>query len=226
MVAVMRLPVGLHPRSHGENVIDDGEARTGGGSSPLKRGKRPASDRGHGTAGLIPAHAGKTVTRFCPRCHARAHPRSRGENDRYGIVTERKEGSSPLTRGKHRSDVPNGNVQGLIPAHAGKTGEGVEAGGGVGAHPRSRGENVVRPGATILEPGSSPLTRGKPVQATAVVIAGRLIPAHAGKTHQTRDMKQRYRAHPRSRGENLITVSVFIVRSGSSPLTRGKRADH
>ena len=73
------------------------------------------------------------------------------------------------------------------------------------AHPRSRGENVVRPGATILEPGSSPLTRGKRVLACEGCVPERLIPAHAGKTIESEIMPEPGR--------------------GSSPLTRGKHPD-
>ena len=54
------------------------------------------------------------------------------------------QGSSPLTRGKQPLSKVGASDQGLIPAHAGKTGrvEGVQF--AVGAHPRSRGENRVR----------------------------------------------------------------------------------
>ena len=70
-----------------------------------------------------------------------AHPRSRGENERYGIVTERKEGSSPLTRGKLPVVLEVPDRSRLIPAHAGKTPEGALLMSGDRAHPRSRGEN-------------------------------------------------------------------------------------
>ena len=50
---------------------------------------------------LIPAHAGKTrAASPCPTSHP-AHPRSRGENVKVSVVAETKNGSSPLTRGKH-----------------------------------------------------------------------------------------------------------------------------
>ena len=49
-----------------------------------------------------------------------------------------------------------------------------------------------------------------------------LIPAHAGKTSRAAATADRYAAHPRSRGENLIASSSMRRRSGSSPLTRGK----
>ena len=51
-------------------------------------------------------------------------------------------GSSPLTRGKPPHGAPPGTSVGLIPAHAGKTVEGVGAARPVTAHPRSRGENT------------------------------------------------------------------------------------
>ena len=52
------------------------------------------------------------------------------------------------------------------------------------------------------KPGSSPLTRGKPLSFSLLGFGGRLIPAHAGKTDEV---------------YTLIKDGV-----GSSPLTRGK----
>ena len=182
MVAVMRLPVGLHPRSHGENVIDDGEARTGGGSSPLKRGKRPASDRGHGTAGLIPAHAGKTVPQGPRRSVSRAHPRSREENYAGASDVLRRNGSSPLTRGKRHACSARPVRDRLIPAHAGKTSPIRTRQSPSGAHPRSRRENKQLLVAAASQRGSSPLTRGKRDHRRYRDRSPGLIPAHAGKT--------------------------------------------
>ena len=69
-----------HPRSRGENAEDRQEALKKMGSSPLTRGKQAGARNGHGSGGLIPAHAGKTSS-TCTRCsRTRAHPRSRGEN--------------------------------------------------------------------------------------------------------------------------------------------------
>ena len=70
--------------------------------------------------------------------------------------------------------------------------------------------------------GSSPLTRGK-LNATGPALTGTgLIPAHAGKTTSYAGNLTVFRAHPRSRGENLRTGSPCAERGGSSPLTRGK----
>ena len=51
----------------------------------------------------------------------------------------------------------------------------------------------------------------------------RLIPAHAGKTVTAYSRACQSAAHPRSRGENPRREAAARSRSGSSPLTRGKR---
>ena len=152
---------------------------------------------------LIPAHAGKTLSGLAPDGAAWAHPRSRGENEKAGIPASLGSGSSPLTRGKHlrwRGSQPGAA---LIPAHAGKTTTPTPAATYEPAHPRSRGENG-RGGARMpVRWGSSPLTRGKRVDAVSVCVESGLIPAHAGKTPA------------------LVTMDE--IWKGSSPLTRGKR---
>ena len=71
--------------------------------------------------------------------------------------------------------------------------------------------------------GSSPLTRGKRKEAHLAHGRVWLIPAHAGKTVEARDVSTHDRAHPRSRGENWSVLQEIIAFEGSSPLTRGKR---
>ena len=132
------------------------------------------------------------------------------------------EGSSPLTRGKHGQPVVDLIINGLIPAHAGKTQSSSAWSGRAWAHPRSRGENVFKGGADQMKAGSSPLTRGKLAVGIIAFGIGGLIPAHAGKTTPKTKPPQLKRAHPRSRGENVFQVMRIWPRSGSSPLTRGK----
>ena len=193
------------------------------GSSPLTRGKHSRRRRQLFDRGLIPAHAGKTLWLRRTRTAWRAHPRSRGENAKAAPRRPKAAGSSPLTRGKPLAASEARALQRLIPAHAGKTARVSILPSHASAHPRSRGENGQRINVAQPRVGSSPLTRGKPVAGLAHEHTRGLIPAHAGKTALTRCVSSVRKAHPRSRGENLITVSVFIVRSGSSPLTRGKR---
>ena len=213
------------------------------GSSPLTRGKRRSLIRSVVEVRLIPAHAGKTSSGSTTLSPVWAHPRSRGEN--YDPISDGIfwEGSSPLTRGKHwwltlpRSlarliPAHAGKTQwldsqkwsvGLIPAHAGKTptrsGQSVQS----AAHPRSRGENVERGHEVANGQGSSPLTRGKPVPSLRTPPADGLIPAHAGKTSPAKTPERSTGAHPRSRGENVMSWAIHVIAGGSSPLTRGKR---
>mgnify|MGYP000996962147 CR=1 FL=1 len=90
------------------------------------------------------------------------------------------------------------------------------------AHPRSRGENSSREVASRVLIGSSPLTRGKPHPMAPRTAGGRLIPAHAGKTHGLPPQMMSTGAHPRSRGENAFGITTCRAAPGSSPLTRGK----
>ena len=172
------------------------------GSSPLTRGKHPA--RGHVVEqeGLIPTHAGKTRGPGRARTRWGAHPHSRGENVRALAFMVPIVSSSPLMRGKLRVARTGQVVDGLIPAHAGKTLPGKASTRPHRAHPRSRGENRALRGGRALPLGSSPLTRGKLDQRRTTARLRGLIPAHAGKTTFAPICVSAPRAHPRSRGEN------------------------
>ena len=211
-----------HPRSRGENSCGRRVLLPGRGSSPLTRGKRYFCGARRATAGLIPAHAGKTRDPARRELKRRAHPRSRGENDIFGNVDGGRLGSSPLTRGKHEAGATKTLRIGLIPAHAGKTLAERGREGHPAAHPRSRGENNRMSEAEQNRVGSSPLTRGKLPAPSASWICTGLIPAHAGKTSASTRTTPRARAHPRSRGENAGTAVFPPTTQGSSPLTRGK----
>ena len=177
-----RLTPRAHPRSRGENPSFTAPPRPENGSSPLTRGKRQAAQVIQRRRRLIPAHAGKTSSRRSAATSRRAHPRSRGENSAAGSPIRTSWGSSPLTRGKRLNRVAVFVNQGLIPAHAGKTGATIQSVSQTMAHPRSRGENGRSPPLVHDSRGSSPLTRGKR-SIGADSIGGRgLIPAHAGKT--------------------------------------------
>ena len=155
--------------------------------------------------GLIPAHAGKTRSGRREVQQRRAHPRSRGENSQAEEALRPRTGSSPLTRGKLVEAGHAGAKCGLIPAHAGKT--------------------LTPAGRLVIDGGSSPLTRGKLDGAGPVGVGLGLIPAHAGKTRHMLIIFLMTRAHPRSRGENLIVTCARASAAGSSPLTRGKHQE-
>ena len=193
------------------------------GSSPLTRGKPRLTTSEHEVCRLIPAHAGKTSALLYLNSASRAHPRSRGENIGRKKNSRKLRGSSPLTRGKPVVGSGDGVGVGLIPAHAGKTTSRRLQASAPRAHPRSRGENSPRYSGAAPAAGSSPLTRGKQNTMTTYRRKGRLIPAHAGKTNKYGARLSRTTAHPRSRGENPGSGMPSWFRSGSSPLTRGKR---
>ena len=133
-----------------------------------------------------------------------------------------KNGSSPLTRGKPVRRSRSRRRRRLIPAHAGKTPLSSAWSGKAWAHPRSRGENRAFDVLAVGRMGSSPLTRGKLDAEGPPALRGRLIPAHAGKTHPTQHQRRTAWAHPRSRGENASATPCTARTRGSSPLTRGK----
>ena len=173
-----------HPRSRGENFTAEVITALGGGSSPLTRGKPRPVLSSLKQSGLIPAHAGKTLSRRSKPPPPSAHPRSRGENASIDAKAAELGGSSPLTRGKPRRRRPVHGRCRLIPAHAGKTPRPAARPCRLRAHPRSRGENGVECGELTVEGGSSPLTRGKHSDAQMRVDLEGLIPAHAGKTRR------------------------------------------
>ena len=173
--------------------------------------------------GTYPRSRGKTsIVQGTTRYTGDSSPLTRGKpGDELSDLRPR--GPSPLTRGKHSLAAPNAPPGGLIPAHTGKTSGRSTSTGTPTAHPRSRGENSIPFITRIMDGGSSPLTRGKRLSCRRASWRGGLIPAHAGKTRKVRQDAPKRRAHPRSRGENVIVSVLADTKRGSSPLTRGKR---
>ena len=89
------------------------------------------------------------------------------------------------------------------------------------AHPRSRGEHLMRSALSCVIGGSSPLARGTRCPAWGWDVAYRLIPARAGNTINQARSGFRFAAHPRSRGEHMSLPSARRAACGSSPLARG-----
>ena len=160
--AVYEIARAAHPRSRGENIARAIALSAPCGSSPLARGKRDPFPRRLKGRRLIPARAGKTQVQWSL---AIAPP-----------------GSSPLARGKRSAQPVRGRQQWLIPARAGKTVDDPLSRLARGAHPRSRGENVVGAPFAVVVAGSSPLARGKLNDHLQTFGSLGLIPARAGIT--------------------------------------------
>ena len=90
-------------------------------------------------------------------------------------------------------------------------------------HPRLRGELTSRGLPFMVVIGSSPLTRGTLAFDDASYSAARSIPAYAGNSAQGKARNLLRSVHPRLRGELAVVTAQRIVKSGSSPLTRGTR---
>ena len=151
---------GAHPRSRGEHERPEFMVIPVVGSSPLTRGARLECLLCGGRRGLIPAHAGSTISRYRCGPGPGAHPRSRGEHSPTLRSNCFSTGSSPLTRGARNVCVWRVQCGGLIPAHAGSTFLVMTRWRGWRAHPRSRGEHFGAWTVNWPEGGSSPLTRG------------------------------------------------------------------
>ena len=213
-----------HPRACGENDSQRGTCRVKWGSSPRMRGKPYQLVPQARGRGLIPAHAGKTNSRFPHFYDCPAHPRACGENGWSAINNRRRLGSSPRMRGKLPFVTARGAFTRLIPAHAGKTPDTQNGTCAVGAHPRACGENFLSIALSCRLRGSSPRMRGKRRGSGKTVGRRRLIPAHAGKTPTRRRTCLRLWAHPRACGENHRWGEVSGDVPGSSPRMRGKRS--
>ena len=189
------------------------------------RGKRHPRRKAAVCAGLIPAHAGKTIYRDFHYLGRWAHPRACGENSQPVEGIQCLPGSSPRMRGKRKSHASTGPPGGLIPAHAGKTHSPLTTSYMLTAHPRACGENY-RPDAEIVPMlGSSPRMRGKLSARCRDRANVGLIPAHAGKTSSRRVEHRGEWAHPRACGENRLPLIQALAPHGSSPRMRGKRRD-
>ena len=88
-------------------------------------------------------------------------------------------------------------------------------------HPRIRGEHIKISVTADTKKGSSPHTRGAPLDVQAGLTRGGIIPAYAGSTSTMPGMRPVRPDHPRIRGEHLSVPGAFPLLYGSSPHTRG-----
>ena len=92
-------------------------------------------------------------------------------------------------------------------------------------HPRIRGEHQRRPRRQETVLGSSPHTRGAQRPEHAGDDHVRIIPAYAGSTLPRDRFRDDRQDHPRIRGEHSPVDPSYSKHEGSSPHTRGARAD-
>jgi len=114
-------------------------------------------------------------------------------------------------------------MSGLIPARAGPTRSVSAEWTEPRAHPRSRGAHGDSGPKRLATPGSSPLARGARRNHQRRPHARGLIPARAGRTVAWVQRASPARAHPRSRGADVVCRRSDRGQGGSSPLARGAR---
>ena len=173
--------------------------------------------------GIIPAYAGSTVLHDERGTRGQDHPRIRGEHRRAGQPGALDCGSSPHTRGALGvvGNLLSGNR--IIPAYAGSTSRRRYPARACQDHPRIRGEHFIKYGIVPSSEGSSPHTRGAPIERVRDVPRWGIIPAYAGSTTSGATKAKKLRDHPRIRGEHERNPREIYSRGGSSPHTRGAR---
>ena len=88
-----------HPRACGEHTLEPFRVSSDPGSSPRMRGTLEQGYRGLHLVGIIPAHAGNTITRQPAQRAERDHPRACGEHKSGTSFIQTVRGSSPRMRG-------------------------------------------------------------------------------------------------------------------------------
>ena len=210
-----------HPRTRGVYVMGYMSHPLSVGSSPHTRGLLRDGLLPEDRRGIIPAHAGFTMSRSTSPYSSADHPRTRGV---YGTVSHPAlvgDGSSPHTRGLRREHVPRAHAGGIIPAHAGFTHPSGPRGPGRADHPRTRGVYPASRSPASQLSGSSPHTRGLLVLVTYRAVTAGIIPAHAGFTPHRRRRARGPTDHPRTRGVYSGRGTRRLSAPGSSPHTRG-----
>ena len=210
-----------HPRACGEHV--DGASHDVGaeGSSPRMRGTPFPHLRFVVPVGIIPAHAGNTSRPCMMPSLVQDHPRACGEHPYHALACSLRRGSSPRMRGTRGHVRSNGEVGGIIPAHAGNTQSGHARGRSDGDHPRACGEHEHMTNEANGFRGSSPRMRGTLFRNRDDAIRHGIIPAHAGNTTFVALSAPTGRDHPRACGEHALAMTAFWALSGSSPRMRG-----
>ena len=110
-----------HPRACGEHSMTLTLSSPSRGSSPRMRGTRIFFVFFLLSVGIIPAHAGNTVSAWPVFDSIRDHPRACGEHEDMPLHCDELTGSSPRMRGTLVGGTEDTEHGGIIPAHAGNT---------------------------------------------------------------------------------------------------------
>ena len=149
------------------------------------------------------------------------HPRVCGEHGNIAYIAAPAVGSSPRVRGTHPICQRAPPPRRFIPACAGNTCGASCTAVWISVHPRVCGEHIGSERVERCHCGSSPRVRGTRVDATALRLVGRFIPACAGNTSPKAHRYPTSTVHPRVCGEHICRPISPAARIGSSPRVRG-----
>ena len=133
---------GAHPRWRGADFPVASSSTASVGSSPLARGGPRVAKVSDEWRGLIPAGAGRTLSRWSSSSSVAAHPRWRGADPTSIRCSASRSGSSPLARGGPFTGTCASAGARLIPAGAGRTSLTRSVFQWLRAHPRWRGADT------------------------------------------------------------------------------------
>ena len=195
-----------HPRACGENNSLLRYRGTASGSPPRMRGKPWSAPPPPAVGRITPAHAGKTRGYTDSLPQLQDHPRACGENLPFRGFSPRQMGSPPRMRGKLVTADFDAAMDGITPAHAGKTRLFPLCNYYNEDHPRACGENFGVCQRQATSEGSPPRMRGKLDTPAEETETDRITPAHAGKTAPRLGLLAVAPDHPRACGENFVFV--------------------
>ena len=132
-------------------------------------------------------------------------------------------GSPPQVRGKPNRKRPNGRINRITPAGAGKTRSRINPDKARQDHPRRCGENRKSTAQNREHRGSPPQVRGKPRTKSNQRAPFGITPAGAGKTAHSVSRCSFVQDHPRRCGENTDSGRICCCYVGSPPQVRGKQ---
>ena len=193
---------GVHPRERGESDLVEPHAILREGPSPRARGIPVAGQVGGDCERSIPASAGNPSRGPARWRSTGVHPRERGESGRSARARRRVYGPSPRARGILARGGGERPRSGSIPASAGNPVNRHLASGGLGVHPRERGESSLPRGWMAFATGPSPRARGIRAREPRSSTPAGSIPASAGNPGRGSVCSGHVRVHPRERGES------------------------
>ena len=129
---------------------------------------------------------------------------------------------TPHMRGKVVMFIAIRTAQRITPACAGKSHWRLWRTGSSWDHPRVCGEKALSTFSSRKNSGSPPHVRGKGLRLCAVLRAGRITPACAGKRWLAFSCSSGKQDHPRMCGEKSTAPGRPSTRIGSPPHVRGK----